>query len=120
MLKGKIRMGTNMENLRRWENDNLNECSPEDRVWGFGIRSSEVLHGDHAKIEDEVLVKMLYEGILDKKEGAPAWTEMSTVKHGVRFMSNMVLRVVQRCIRTDAKVRHSGCLLLTMADRHDV
>ena len=66
-------MGTDMENLRHWENDNLNECSPEDWVWGFGIRSPEVLHGDCAKIEDEVLVKMLYEGILDK--GAPAWTK---------------------------------------------
>jgi len=110
MLKGKIRMGTDMENLRRWENDNLNECSPEDRVWGFSIHSSEVLHGDCAKIEDEVLVKMLYEGILNKKEGAPAWTEMSTVKHGVRFMSNMVLCVVQRCLRMDAKVCHSGRL----------
>jgi len=56
MLKGKIHMGTDMENLRRWENDNLNECSPEDRVWGFGIRSSEVFYGDCAKIEDEVFV----------------------------------------------------------------
>jgi len=110
MLKGKIHIGTNMECLHCWENDNLNKCSPEDRVWGFSICSSEVPHGDCAEIEDEVLVKMLYEGILDKKKGAPAWTKMSTVKHGVRFMSNMVLHVVQRCLKMDAKVRHSGRL----------
>jgi len=110
MLKGKIRMGTDMECLHRWENDNLNECSPEDWVWGFSICSSEVLHGDRAKIEDEVLVNMLYEGILDKKKGAPAWTEMLTVKHSVQFMLNMALRVVQRCLKMDAKVRHSGHL----------
>jgi len=110
MLKGRIHIGTGLENLRRWENNNLNKCSPEDWVWGFSIRSSEVLHVDRAKIEDEVLVKMLYEGILDRKEGAPAWTKMSTVKHGVRFVSNMVLHVVQRCLRMGAKVRHSGRL----------
>jgi len=84
--------------------------SPEDRVWGYSIRSSEVLHYERAKIDDEVLVKMIYEGILDKKPGAPAWTEMSSVKHGVHFVSNMVLCVVQRCLKMDAKVCHPGCL----------
>jgi len=54
---------------------------------------------------------MLYEGILNRKEGTPAWTEMSTVKHSVRFVLNMVLRVVQRCLRMDAKVRYPASFL---------
>jgi len=98
-------MGSDAQTQVRWDQDALEDCSPEDQVWGWSIRSSEVLHHDRNKIDDEVLVKMLYQGILDKQPGAPAWTEPTSIKQGVRLISNMVVRVIQRCLRMDDKVQ---------------
>jgi len=112
MFEGKIQMGAATQTLLRWDQDMLDDCSPEDRVWGWSVRSTEVIHHDRAKINNEVLVKMLYQGLLDKQPGAPAWTEPTSMKHGVRFVSNMVVRVLQRCVKMGTKVRHSGRLSL--------
>src|SRR6267378_2567071 len=109
MLKGKISMGTGPDTLLRWDQDVLSDCSPEDQVWGWSIRSSEILHLDQEKINDRVLHAMLSQGLLDRKEGAPTWTESRDIKQGIRLGLNMVVRVLQRCFRTDDKVRHSGC-----------
>ena len=107
-------MGSDAQTQVRWDQDALEDCSPEDQVWGWSIRSSEVLHHDRNKIDDEVLVKMLYQGILDKQPGAPAWTEPTSIKQGVRLVSNMVVRVIQRCLRMDDKVQHLSRLSFVM------
>jgi len=116
MLKGKIQMGNNAQSQTRWDQDALSDCSPEDQVFGWAIRSSEVLHCDRSKINDEVLCKMLYQGLLDKKAGGPAWTEPLNIKHGVRFMSSVVVRVLQRIFQTDAKVSRVGLLSSVSGD----
>jgi hypothetical protein len=117
-------MGTDAQTRIRWDQDALEDCSPEDQVWGWSIRSSEVLHYDKDKFQDDVLRKMVSQGLLDKQAGAPAWTEPTSVKHGIRFATNMVVRVLQRVFKQDEKVRHPGCLCfwkeadgLTFSDR---
>ena len=105
MLKGKVQMGNDVQTKLRWDKDTLEDCSPEDRVWGWSVYASEVLHHDKDKLEDECLLKMLHQGLLDKQAGAPAWSENSEVKHGVRFVSSMIVRVLQRCFRMDEKVQ---------------
>ena len=114
MIKGRVRMGSDAQTQVRWDQDALEDCSPEDQVWGWSICSSEVLHHDRNKINDEVLVKMLYQGILDKQPGAPAWTEPTSIKQGVRLVSNMVVCVIQRCLRMDDKVQRLGHLSFVM------
>jgi len=104
MLKGKVQMGNAHQTQLRWDQDVLDDCSPEDQVWGWSIWSTEVIHHNRTKIDDKVLVKMLYQGLLDKQPGAPAWTEPTSIKHGVHFMSNMVVRVLQRCFKMDASL----------------
>jgi hypothetical protein len=106
-------MGTAAQTLLHWDQDALEDCSPEDQVWGWSIRSTEVLHCDKDRIDDECLKKMLYVGLLDKKAGAPAWTETTSVKQGIRLVSNMVVRVVQRCLKLDDKVRCPGGSLVS-------
>ena len=108
MLKGKIQFGTNAQTHTRWDQDTLDDCSPDDQIWGWSIRSSEILHHDWTKIDDDVLRTMLYMGLLDKKAGAPAWTEQTSIKQWVHLASNMVVRVLQRCFRMDAKVGQTG------------
>jgi len=105
MLKGKVQMGNDIQTKLRWDQDALEDCSPEDCVWGWSVRASEVLHHDKDKLEDKCLLKMLPQGLLDKQAGAPAWSENSEVKHGVRFVSSMIVRVLQRCFKMDEKVR---------------
>ena len=80
MLKGKIQFGTNTQTHICWDQDALDDCSPDDQIWGWSIRSSEILHHDRTKINDDVLCTMLYMGLLDKKAGAPAWTEQTSLK----------------------------------------
>ena len=109
-------MGTNLQSQTRWDQDALSDCSPEDQVFGWAVRSSEVLHCDRTKINDEVLRKMLYQGLLDRKAGSPAWTEPLNIKHGVRFMSSVVVRVLQRIFQTDAKVSRVGLLFPVSGD----
>ena len=111
MVKGKVQMGTSPDTLLRWDQDVLADCSPEDQIWGWSIRSSEVLHYDWTKIDDRILHQMLSQGLLDKKDGAPAWTEYLSVKQGLRLTSSMVVRVLQRCFKIDDKVRDPGHLL---------
>ena len=64
---------------------------------------TDVLHCDKDKVQDDVLKTMLYQGLVDKKAGAPAWSNIS-VKHGIRFASNMVVRVLQRIFKINTKV----------------
>ena len=97
-------MGTNAQTQHCWDQDALDDCSPEDQVWGWSIWATEVLHTERAKVQDDVLQKMLYQGLLDKKAGSPAWTEPLNIKHGVRFMSSVVVRVLQRIFKLDNKV----------------
>ena len=87
MLKGKVQMGTPAATLARWYQDRLEDCSPEDRVWGWSIRATEVLHDEKDRLDDECLRQMLFQGLKDSVEGAPAWTEKLSVKEGVRFLS---------------------------------
>jgi hypothetical protein len=108
MLKGKVQMGTDAMTHSRWFHDNLDGCSPDDRIWGWSVRSTEVLHSDKAKIDDEVLERMLYLGLLDPKVHAPAWTEGLSIRQGVRLVSNAIVRVVQRVIKVDDRV----CLVI--------
>jgi len=105
-------MGTAAQMQHRWDQDALEDCSPEDRVWGWSIWVSEVFHHDQEKIGDDCLIKMLRQGILDKQAGAPVWAnENSEVKHGVRFVSSMIVRVIQRCLRMDDEVTTSIIML---------
>ena len=104
MLKGKIQFGTNAQTQLRWDQDALDDCSPEDQVWGWSIRSTEVLHHDKDKLKDDFLHKMLHQGLLDKRANAPAWTEPTSIKHSVWFTSSMVVRVLQRIFKMDDKV----------------
>jgi len=105
-------MGTSGATHTRWDQDVLADCSPEDQIWGWSIRSTEVLHHDRAKFDDRVLVKMLYNGLLDRKDGAPAWSETLSIKQAVRHMSSALVRVVQRCFKTEDKVSNPGRFLL--------
>jgi len=97
-------MGTDAQTQQRWDQDALDDCSPEDQVWGWSIWATEVLHYDRAKVQDDILWKMLHQGLLDKKAGSPAWTEPLIIKHGVRFMSSVVVCVLQRIFKLDDKV----------------
>ena len=110
-------MGTNASTLLRWDQDGLDDCSDADRIWGWSVRSTEVLHHNKDKFDDECLRKMMYLGLLDTKAGAPAWTESLSLKYGVHLVTNMVVRVMQRCFKLDDKVSHPGCLFFDRADR---
>ena len=108
MLKGKIQFGTNIQTHTRWDQDALDNCSPDDQIWGWSICSLEVLHHDWNKINNEVLCTMLYAGLLDKKARAPAWTKQTSIKQGICLVSNMVIHVLQQCFKINAKVDLTG------------
>ena len=110
MLKGKVQMGTDAATFARWHQDSLDDCSPEDHIWGWSIRSSKVVHYDHAKFNDECLHKMLLLGLCDTAEGMSAWNKRVSVKEGIRFMSSVATRIFQKFIHVNDKVGHSGCL----------
>ena len=59
-------------------------------------------------IDDEVLRKMLYLGLLDAEAGGAAWTEPTSVCQGMRLSANATVRVLQRCLELNDKVGHSG------------
>ena len=104
-------MGTPQQTHLRWDQDRLLDCSVEHQVWGWSIRSSKVIHHEHAKLADDALHHMIMTSLCDTKEGAPAWTKPVSIKHGIRLVTNMVVRVLQRCFKLDDKVSHSGRLL---------
>ena len=104
MLKGKVLMGTNAETQARWHHDSLADCSQDDRIFGWSVRSSEVLHHDKEKINDEVLREMLYQGILDPTDRAPAWTEKLNLRQGLRLMSSAIVRVLQHIFVVEKRV----------------
>ena len=97
-------MGNDADTKRRWHEDALDACSVDDRVWGWGIRSTDVLHHERAKIKDDVLIKMLLLGILDPKPGNTAWSSLFSLQQGIRLVSNAIVRVVQRVIQVEEKV----------------
>jgi len=101
-------MGNDVQTRLRWDQDALTDCSLEDRVWGWSIRASEVLHHDRTQIADECLIKMLRQGLCNQQAGAPAWSENSAVKHGVRFVTSMVVWVLERCLKMNDKVQRLG------------
>ena len=35
MLKGKIQFGANVQTHFHWDQDTLNNCSPDDQIWGW-------------------------------------------------------------------------------------
>jgi len=110
MLKGKVQMGTDAATLARWYQDALDDCSPKDWIWGWSIHSTEVLHHNHTKLDDECLHKMLLLGLCDTAKGAPAWTKKLSIKEGVCFMLSIATRICQKFICLSDKVGHSGCL----------
>ena len=103
-------MGTDAATFARWHQDSLDDCSPEDCIWGWSIRSTEVIHYDCIKFDDECLRKMLLQGLCDTAEGAPAWTERVSIKEGICFMSSVAMRIFQKFIRLNDKVGCPGCL----------
>jgi len=111
MLKGKIQMGTPVQDLCCWDQDALREYSCDDWIWGWSIRSSEVLHLDCSKINDEVLHEMILKSLVDTETGAPAWSETLFIKQGLCMAANMVTHILQKVFKAEAKVSHSGCLL---------
>jgi len=48
-------MGTPAATLARWYQDCLEDCSPEDHIWGWSIRATEVLHHEKDWLDDECL-----------------------------------------------------------------
>ena len=86
MLKGKIQFSTNAQTHVRWDQDALDNCSPGGQIWGWSICSLEILHHDWNKINDEVLL----------------------IKQGIYLVSNMVVQVLQRCFKINAKVGLTG------------
>jgi len=103
-------MGTDVATFTRWHQDSLDNCSPEDCIWGWSIHSSEVIHYDRAKFDDKCLRKMLLLGLCDTTEGMSAWNERVSVKEGIHFMSSVATRIFQKFICVNDKVGHSGCL----------
>jgi len=69
LLKGKVQMGNDVQTKLCWDQGALEYCSPEDHVWGWSVRASEVLHYDKDKLEDECLLKMLCQGLLNRQAG---------------------------------------------------
>ena len=104
-MPGRIQMGSNAASRTRWHEDRLLDCSPDDRIWGWSIRSTEVLHHSRKDIGDEVLIKMLYQSLLDSKEGAPAWSEGLSIKQASRLAANSSIRILQRVLKIDETVR---------------
>jgi len=111
MVKGKVRAGSDADSLLRWDQDALKDCSAEDQIWGWSIRSTEVLHHDRIKINDSCLIEMLYAGLLNKQDGAPAWTEPTSIKYGIRLVMNQVIRVIQKIFKVEDKVATSQTLV---------
>jgi len=111
MLKGKVQMSMPTQDLWRWDQDLLRECSRDDRIWGWSIWSLEVLHLDRSKINDKVLHEMILKSLINTEVGAPAWSETLSVKQGLHMAANMVTWVLQKVFKAKAKVSHSGCLL---------
>ena len=74
MLHGKVLMGTFEQTHTCWINDKLSDCLPDDQVWGWSIRSTEILDQDQACIDDDVFCDMLYMAILDP-EADTVWAE---------------------------------------------
>jgi len=99
-------MGTPIQDLHCWDQDTLHECSRNDQIWEWSIRSSEVLHLDWSKINDEVLHKMILKNLVDTEPNAPAWSETLSVKQGLCMVANMVTWVLQKVFEAEAKVCH--------------
>src|SRR5258705_10351408 len=79
MLRGRVQMGTHQQTRDRWINDKLDDCSQDDQIWGWSIRSSEILDQDKNLLDDDVLRVMLYQGLLDAKPGAPDLIILGTI-----------------------------------------
>ena len=112
MIKGRVHMGTDAATHSRWINDNLEQCSIPDRIWGWSIRSTEILHHERAKIDDTVLRDMLYLALLDAGPANTAWTEPTNIKQGLRLTTNATVRLLHRVLKADDKVGHPGRFLL--------
>ena len=113
MLRGKVQMGTFEQTHTRWVNDGLTDCSPDDQIWGWSIRSTEILDQDKIRIDDNVLRDMLYLAILDPL-AETVWAEALNLRQSTRLTSNMVVRILQRIFKTDDKVRCHGSCLVTL------
>ena len=70
----------------------------------------EVLFENRRKLDDNVLHKMLHMCLLDEVPDAPAWTETTNIKQGLRLLSNAIVHVIQPIFKTEEKVRHPGRL----------
>jgi hypothetical protein len=112
MVKGRIQSATTELTVKRWMNDRLDDCSVDDRIWGYSIRSSEVLSTERKKIDDQVLEDMIITGLVDPKPHAPAWAPSLSIQQGVRLASNAIVRVLQQVLKVEDQVSHSVCLWL--------
>ena len=116
MLCGKVQMGTFKQTHARWINNKLSDCSPDDQVWGWSIRSMEILDQDQAHIDDNVLHDMLYMAILDLAADT-VWAEALNLQQSTRLTSNMVVWILQCIFKTDNKVSLSCLALLLRTDK---
>ena len=108
MIQGRVRMGNDAMTYSRWINDGLEQCSIPDRIWGWSIRSSEILHNQRAKIDDNLLCDMFALALLDAGPAGVAWTESNNLRQGLRLTTNASIRMLQWMLVTDDKVGHPG------------
>ena len=55
---------------------------------------------------------ILYQGLLDKKPGTPAWTEPMFIKQAICFVLNMVFHVLQKYFKMNDRQGQSSWILL--------
>ena len=84
-------------------------------MWGWSIRSTEILDQDKGHINDDVLRDMLYMAILDP-EADMVWVEALNLWQSTCLTSNMVVWILQRIFKTDDKVSLSYLALLLRTD----
>jgi len=101
MLFGKIPLANDATTKARWERDALPELHYNDALWGFAIRSSEVLQREQQHINDPVLYRLLRMGIFD-------WTGVNNLQsqamQAVRWASATSVRILERVFKLERKV----------------
>ena len=117
MLFGKVQLGNDAANKARWNSDALPECHNDDAMWGFAIRSSEVLERERGKINDPVLYRLFRIGVFDQ-QGVNQLQNQAL--QAVRWASATCIRLFQRILRVETQVRHSGRLVFTKANRKTI
>ena len=96
MLRGKVQMGTFEQTHTCWVNDGLSDCSPDDQIWGWSIRSTEILDQDKIRIDDDVLRDMLS---LGARGGVPSRYIASTSQGNGQCTQHLPTRYISSTFR---------------------